>query len=70
MAALDLAGVSLGAVDLALLVHVVEALLGALTSLLRVVGVGDGALCADVSRCGIETCRKVLTEAAGNLLTV
>ena len=45
VAALDLAGVRLGAVDLAALVHVVEALLGARAGLLGVVGVGDGALC-------------------------
>ena len=45
VAALDLAGVRLGAVDLAALVHVVEALLGARAGLLGVVGVGDGGLC-------------------------
>lgn len=44
MATLNLSGVSLCAVDFAAGFHVVEAVLSALLSLLRVVRVGDSAL--------------------------
>ena len=45
MAALNLAGMGFGAINLAALVHVLETLAGGLASLLGVVGVGDGTLC-------------------------
>lgn len=45
VAALDLAGTGLSAVDFAGGVHVIEATLSVLLGLLGVVRVGDGSLC-------------------------
>jgi hypothetical protein len=45
VATLNLGGVSLRAVELARLLHLLETVLSTLLSLLAVVGVGDGGLC-------------------------
>ena len=70
MALLDLAHVGVRAVRLAARVHVVEALLGTLLRLIRVVGVGDGSLCREryhVSRIRRYGDEEALTEATSNL---
>ena len=67
MALPDLSVVRLGAMGLAALLQLVEASLGTLLSLLRVVGVVDGTLCNTLSVHMYKIKLHNLTEATSNL---